>query len=38
MANWGVNHGSLTYGHIGRGLITLASMLRISRRDTQFAR
>ena len=29
MANWGANHGSLTYGHIGRDLIALASMLRI---------
>ena len=29
MANWGANHGSLTYGHIGRELIALASMLRI---------
>jgi len=29
MANWGANHGSFTYGHIGRELITLASMLRI---------
>ena len=29
MANWGANHGSLTYGHIGRDLITVASMLRI---------
>ena len=29
MANWGANHGSLTYGHIGQDLITLASMLRI---------
>jgi len=29
MANWGANHGSLTYGHIGADLITLASMLRI---------
>lgn len=29
MANWGANHGSLTYGHIGRDLITFASMLRI---------
>lgn len=29
MANWGANHGSLTYGHIGKELITLASMLRI---------
>jgi len=29
MANWGANHGSLTYGHIGKDLITMASMLRI---------
>lgn len=29
MANWGANHASLTYGHIGDDLITLASMLRI---------
>ena len=29
MANWGANHGSLTYGHIGKDLITLCSMLRI---------
>ena len=29
MASWGANHGSVTYGHIGRDLITLASMLRI---------
>ncbi|MDR3313180.1 MAG: L-fucose isomerase [Oscillospiraceae bacterium] len=29
MANWGANHGSLTYGHIGADLVTLASMLRI---------
>ena len=29
MANWGANHGSFTYGHIGADLITLASMLRI---------
>lgn len=29
MANWGANHGSLTYGHVGKDLITLASMLRI---------
>ena len=29
MANWGANHGSFTYGHIGRDLVTLASMLRI---------
>lgn len=29
MANWGANHGSFCYGHIGAKLITLASMLRI---------
>lgn len=29
MANWGANHGSFSYGHIGKELITLASMLRI---------
>ncbi len=29
MANWGANHGALTYGHIGQDLITLASMFRI---------
>jgi L-fucose isomerase len=29
MANWGANHGSFTYGHIGRELIALAAMLRI---------
>jgi len=29
MANWGANHGSLSYGHIGADLITLASVLRI---------
>ncbi len=29
MANWGANHGSFSYGHIGAQLITLASMLRI---------
>jgi len=29
MNNWGANHGSLCYGHIGSDLITLASMLRI---------
>ena len=26
---WGANHGSVSYGHIGADLITLASMLRI---------
>lgn len=29
MANWGANHGSFTYGHIGADLITLAAMFRI---------
>ncbi|BDD05820.1 L-fucose isomerase [Aureibacter tunicatorum] len=29
MANWGSNHGAISYGHIGKDLITLASMLRI---------
>ena len=29
MSNWGSNHASLSYGHIGHHLITLASMLRI---------
>lgn len=30
MANWGANHGAISYGHIGDKLITLASMLRIT--------
>jgi L-fucose isomerase len=29
MANWGANHGAISYGHIGSDLMTLASMLRI---------
>ncbi|WP_020621142.1 L-fucose isomerase [Paenibacillus daejeonensis] len=29
MDNWGSNHGSISYGHIGSDLITLASILRI---------
>jgi L-fucose isomerase len=29
MANWGANHGAVSYGHIGADLLTLASMLRI---------
>ena len=29
MANWGANHGAISYGHVGDALITLASMLRI---------
>ncbi len=29
MANWGANHGAISFGHIGDKLITLCSMLRI---------
>ena len=29
MANWGANHGAISYGHIGADLVTLASILRI---------
>ncbi len=29
MANWGANHGAISYGHIGSDLISLASILRI---------
>jgi L-fucose isomerase len=29
MANWGANHGVLSYGHVGHLYITLCSMLRI---------
>jgi L-fucose isomerase len=29
MANWGANHGAISFGHIGADLVTLASMLRI---------
>ncbi len=29
MANWGANHGAISYGHIGADIITLAAMLRI---------
>jgi len=29
MNDWGANHGAISYGHIGKDLITLASMLRI---------
>jgi L-fucose isomerase len=29
MANWGANHSSSSFGHIGADLITLASILRI---------
>jgi len=29
MANWGANHGAMSYGHIGADLVTVASLLRI---------
>lgn len=29
MLHWGSNHGAISYGHIGKDLIALASMLRI---------
>ncbi len=29
MANWGANHGSFCYGHVGADLIALAAILRI---------
>lgn len=29
MSQWGANHGAFVYGHIGKELITLSSMLRI---------
>jgi len=29
MANWGANHGAVSFGHIGDALITLCAMLRI---------
>ncbi|HPT42955.1 MAG TPA: L-fucose isomerase [Paludibacteraceae bacterium] len=29
MSCWGANHGTISYGHIGKDLITLAAMLRI---------
>ncbi len=29
MANWGANHGALSYGHIGADLVALAAILRI---------
>jgi L-fucose/D-arabinose isomerase len=29
MANWGANHGVLSYGHIGADMLTLAAVLRI---------
>lgn len=29
MNNWGANHGSISYGHIGHDLIALAAILRI---------
>jgi L-fucose isomerase len=29
MNAWGANHGTISYGHIGADLISLAAMLRI---------
>jgi hypothetical protein len=29
MNNWGANHGSISFGHVGADLVSLASMLRI---------
>ncbi len=29
MANWGANHGAVSYGHIGADVLALASILRI---------
>ncbi|WP_129714118.1 L-fucose isomerase [Pedobacter sp. SYP-B3415] len=29
MANWGSNHGAISFGHMGADLITMAAMLRI---------
>jgi L-fucose isomerase len=29
MANWGANHGAISFGHIGADLISLAAILRI---------
>jgi L-fucose/D-arabinose isomerase len=29
MANWGANHGALSYGHIGADMVSLAAILRI---------
>ena len=29
MANWGANHGAISFGHIGADLLSLASLLRI---------
>lgn len=29
MNNWGANHGAISYGHIGKDLISLAALLRI---------
>jgi L-fucose isomerase len=29
MNNWSANHGSISYGHIGADLISLAAILRI---------
>lgn len=29
MANWGANHGAISYGHVGDRILTLAAILRI---------
>jgi L-fucose isomerase len=29
MANWGANHGAISYGHIGADMLSLAAILRI---------
>jgi L-fucose/D-arabinose isomerase len=29
MANWGANHGAISFGHVGADLVSLASILRI---------
>jgi L-fucose isomerase len=29
LANWGANHGAISYGHVGADLISVASLLRI---------
>jgi len=29
MANWGANHGAISFGHIGADLIAMAAILRI---------
>ena len=29
MNSWGANHGAISYGHVGKDMVTLAAMLRI---------